>query len=711
MVVPRIRRLLLLALPLLMLSERVLGQEGKVFASEKTRPDWITRPPDSDGRTLFFTGRHSQATTIDAGKDAAVKDAAAQIASYIGTKVSQKLIIHSEQTRTRIVDEIRASAKGDLSGARLAGVYWEQTVRGLIFRSSDFNVWVLVSYPEANAIRERQRLKSLAGVLRERVGDVCGSFSSWIAKNARGQTVRVSGFKEQVSNKRYAFSRIIETELADSLVRAGVKVTQGKGHKLLLTGSFYRTGDSVALSARLLRMTDGAGLHATATTIAQDAIEPNWLKLEETKGDDFFSGLEQWKSKTHRAVGALSLDSNPRGAAVLIDGQVKARTPADVFDIDIGVHSVVFDLDGYELKAETVRVGPDEKVPLSPTLIAKAGTLIIKTVPSNAAVYLDRDPRGHSPFSSKVAIGEHEVLVKKKNFKDVRFSVHVQHDATTERSVTLTEEKGSLVVVSDPPGAVVHIEGQKRSAGKTPLRLSPFAAGRHQVVVSKSGFGLWKGEAVVKANEPTTVTASLRQVENGIVMITAEPAAAQLYVDGVRQFKFIGSNALPLSEGKRRIELRMQGYSTWTKTITVKAGTHHDLSAKLSRVFYSSGGRTITSGERTTGQALARGLLFPGWGQVYADDEINRGKATFVSVSALIGAGFYLRDRRVFTEGCSQRCVTNERRLTREANIAWSLALMVHLWGAYDSTRAPAGSNWTVAPRDRGASVAWKRKF
>lgn len=692
--------------------------EVLVAKAEKTRPDWVSAPPDSRRGALFFVGRADQTPSIAAGKDAAIKDAAAQIASYIATRVSQKLIVRSERTETKIVDEIRAAASGNLTGAKQADLYWEQYRTGGFFRRSGyFSVWVLVSYPEAAVADERQRLKSETGVLHERVGGLCENVGSWIGQNAQGQSVRVSGLKEQVTNKRYSFSRIVETEMADCLVRAGVRVSNGKAPRLILTGSYYHGGARVILNTRLLRLADGESLHAAATAIPDDSIEPMWLQIEEAKDEPFFASLEQWQSEEHRAVGALSLDSEPRGAAVLVDGEFKAKTQADIFDIAVGAHSVVFDLDGYELASETVRVGPGDKVPVRAELVAKTGTLQLSSKPSKAQVQIDGKVRGETPLAAKLRVGAHDVTLTKKGFKTENLSVEIANRETTEQTVTLVEDDGALVVASDPAEAEVRVDGQQRPSGTTPLRLFPLPAGTHQVRVSKPGFSVWEGEVRVRANEPTTVTATMKKINSGMVTIRSEPASAKLYVDGVLQSDFRGFTLLPLREGGHRVELTLDGYKPWTKAVKVKAGQSRSLEARLSRVYYSADGQTLDSGKHTSRQALVRGLLFPGWGQFYADRNGKRALVTFFGVGALTAGGFLLHNQVKQADclaassqygGCGRR---TERPYASQAKVAWGLAVALHLLGANDARRTPTVSDWSLAPTERGVQVAWSRRF
>jgi hypothetical protein len=66
-----------------------------------------------------------------------------------------------------------------------------------------------------------------------------------------------------------------------------------------------------------------------------------------------------------------------------------------------------------------------------------------------------------------------------------------------------------LAIDSDPPGAVVSVDG--RVVGSTPVLLKDVPAGSCVVRVESSGYELWSAAARVVANKETRVTATLQR--------------------------------------------------------------------------------------------------------------------------------------------------------------------------------------------------------
>jgi len=591
-----------------------LGAEKLLMRSERERPSWVSRPPPAQAGLIYFTGRHNDATSIEAGTAAAFRDAAKQIAGYIGTRVTSKLIVRTTHSESKIVDEIRAAARGDLSGAKVEDVYWEQAQVGSWARKRRFyRVWALVGYPESGIARERRRLRNLGASYDAEFDRLCSGLAGWLRANARRGRVRVGGFKESLSENRYAFSRIVERNLSDCLARSKVRVTQGANQTLLVTGAYHRVTGEVAVSARVLRMEDGENLFAENIAIPEDAIVPEWLTVKEEREESFFKGLEQWEAARHKAVGALSVDSRPRGASVLVDGgSWKATAPADLYDIPVGVHSVVFSLDDYELHSETVRISPGEKVVLSPTLKFKMGTMKVISKPSGAQVFLDGALIGETTLRRKVKIGTHMLRLKKEGYKDEPVGLRIDHRETTYKNVTLTEADGSLVVVSDPPKAKVFVNHSARPIGKTPLNRDPFFSGEYQITVTKEGYGRWSGTVRVRPYEPTTVTVTLTEVESGQVVIKATPANATLEIDDQVHPEFYAVGIYDLPAGKHKIALKRIGYKPWKKKIRVKPGGVYNLKPQLRRETYTASGSPIKSDSLASKieKGVVRGVKF-----------------------------------------------------------------------------------------------------
>ena len=141
---------------------------------------------------------------------------------------------------------------------------------------------------------------------------------------------------------------------------------------------------------------------------------------------------------------------------------------------------------------------------------------------------------------------------------------------------------GSLRVVSEPAGARVTINGEAR--GRTPLELGELAFGRYDVRVEQAGFGAEARKVELLADSPAAelrVTLKPRAVPTtGSAEVVSTPTGAVVSVDGIP----VGQTPikeLKLAAGKRRLEVALAGYETWTSTLDVVAGQGGRVDVKL----------------------------------------------------------------------------------------------------------------------------------
>lgn len=70
---------------------------------------------------------------------------------------------------------------------------------------------------------------------------------------------------------------------------------------------------------------------------------------------------------------------------------------------------------------------------------------------------------------------------------------------------------GSLTLMSRPAGALFRITGDQEIAGRTPVKLSPWLAGRYRITGSEIGYDRWRREVVFDGMTADTLWMTLRQ--------------------------------------------------------------------------------------------------------------------------------------------------------------------------------------------------------
>jgi serine/threonine-protein kinase len=140
---------------------------------------------------------------------------------------------------------------------------------------------------------------------------------------------------------------------------------------------------------------------------------------------------------------------------------------------------------------------------------------------------------------------------------------------------------GSLRVGSEPPGALVRLDGEDR--GHTPLELGEVPLGAHQVRIELEGYERQDHEVSLTAESAVTelqATLERRRPSLGTARFTSVPEGGEVAVDG----ESVGTTPLDgvrLRPGRHRVEIVLEGHEPWSGSVEVTAGQPARLEAKL----------------------------------------------------------------------------------------------------------------------------------
>ncbi|OGR91312.1 MAG: hypothetical protein A2V88_04835 [Elusimicrobia bacterium RBG_16_66_12] len=491
---------------------RILGAAGllaaPVSAAARERPAWLTRVPENSATHAYFVGQDSEAPTLDAGRESAFKDAAAQVAAFIGSRVSGRVLSRRTTLESRISSEIRSSSHSRLRGARVTDRFEEELPREKRGARSHHRVAVLLEYPLAEVRRERERLEQADRELAERQDALCQGLAEKLSSARPGAVVRVASFKEASSQQRRPFSRILEDGLRSCLSAKGLNVTGSSQADLVVSGDFWQAGQ-VEVSAKAA---DKAGriVAARAVRLSLDAVDPLWMTDDDDEANNFFSKPDE--AAPRRAHGSVSVRSEPPGAEIYVDGVSRGPTPADILGIEPGPRTIQLRLDGYVPDAKEVLVEEGSRPMVRITLRRQTGTLSLHSLPEGARIRLDGKITGTTPSRlGEIPTGRHEVSLELRDHKPWSQSVEIEYEKTTSLDPELTKEDGALSMVVEPAGVRLLLDGVHvgDSLVGRALRLSPVAAGPHSVRAEKEGREPREWKVLVNPRATASVTGAL----------------------------------------------------------------------------------------------------------------------------------------------------------------------------------------------------------
>ena len=172
----------------------------------------------------------------------------------------------------------------------------------------------------------------------------------------------------------------------------------------------------------------------------------------------------------------------------------------------------------------------------------------------------------------------------------------LQVDVETGRDfaqhVNLTPVAGNLDIRSEPAGALVVLDGEKR--GATPLELAAVAGGLHDLKVVLDGYQTVE-EAIAVTNQLADVARDYRlKPQRTEARVTVSPAGGVLRVNGVAaEWDGALPLSLPLSAGKKYVlQYEKAGYFALSREVTLKpnerAGIKFPLDEEMGEVVIRS---------------------------------------------------------------------------------------------------------------------------
>lgn len=139
-------------------------------------------------------------------------------------------------------------------------------------------------------------------------------------------------------------------------------------------------------------------------------------------------------------LGELTIESTPTGAQVELDGVTDATwvTPIALTNIQPGKHSITVTKPGYNPDTRTIEVASGAKATAVLHLSQMSATLIVKSDPAGANIYVDsKDSGTKTPAQISVGKGQHHILVRKEGYLDETMSAQFALGQTFNFSPTL----------------------------------------------------------------------------------------------------------------------------------------------------------------------------------------------------------------------------------------------------------------------------------
>lgn len=296
--------------------------------------------------------------------------------------------------------------------------------------------------------------------------------------------------------------------------------------------------------------------------------------------------------------GYLTVATSPLvDAIVTVDEGIVGQAPYGPVELQPGLHSVSVSADRYLQFVDVFEIpglGRQEQVQVQ--LVPRWANVGLSTEPAGATIYRGEQKLGQTPMRLELLEGSHDLIMILDGFKAWDGTVIAQANVDQEiPTIELEPANARLLVNTIPRGANVTVNGRYR--GQSPVNLSLSPDINYDIGMSKAGYGVAERKMRLQAAASEEITVDLT-ARTGRVTVRSFPSDAAVLVDGTA--RGTGTVTLNLSSAPHRIEVRRQGYESYSRSITPRPGYPQTVQIRLrseEEIRQASIALTITSSD------------------------------------------------------------------------------------------------------------------
>jgi len=251
--------------------------------------------------------------------------------------------------------------------------------------------------------------------------------------------------------------------------------------------------------------------------------------------------------------GELSVNSVPTDAVIMIDGQVKGKTPYSIDQIKSGSYNIQVSKDLYHTHEENFIITDGSKNTRDIRLTPAFGKLAVITIPTGAEVRLDGQNRGSTPLElEELPSGNYHLMLVKDMYQTIHQDIVIEDGRTFKLNLKLEARSGLLSITGKPSGAEIAANGKK--IGSIPLKDYRTAEGMLEMTVSAKDFHSQTEFLNIQRDQTYKQVFNLERHAGKLIVIT-EPPDAEVYLD---------------KESRGKTPIILDGIQTGMHTLAVK---------------------------------------------------------------------------------------------------------------------------------------------
>ena len=176
-----------------------------------------------------------------------------------------------------------------------------------------------------------------------------------------------------------------------------------------------------------------------------------------TVSDNATSTVSATLTASTSSPNSISVFSNPTGAKVYINNNLRGQTPLTLGSVPNGNYQVVIQYTGYSDWAQNITVNYNVQTVIATltAISATNGSIVLESDPSNADVYLNTEFKGKPPITINISRGTYRLVIQKTGYQDWSNRISVTAGARTDVYALLSADVTETTIVTTIPKTTV----------------------------------------------------------------------------------------------------------------------------------------------------------------------------------------------------------------------------------------------------------------
>ncbi len=187
------------------------------------------------------------------------------------------------------------------------------------------------------------------------------------------------------------------------------------------------------------------------------------------------------------AFGKLAVNSEPVGSDVYLDGQFKGKAPLEIDELPSGTFRLKVSQELYESFESEITIEDGKTLTQTLILEPRFGTLTLTGSPAGAQIMINGQTVGKLPLQNfKTETGLSQIQISAPHYHAHEEFVQVEKNGFYPLTTDLVRHSGTVVAITDPPEAMITLDGERR--GLSPQILKAVPTGEHTLVFKHPDF-------------------------------------------------------------------------------------------------------------------------------------------------------------------------------------------------------------------------------